>query len=507
MKRIMILALAILFVLPVLPAFAEGTEISLTDEAVIDVSEAAEFTLTTDANFEYADIYADNTLLCTVEGDGSQEYAVSADFSKLHFLGSTTVLVKAYYATYVDTAKKNVKLIKYNPEVLKYEENFNEIKEGGTASIGSNLQGKATIKTFDRNETDKAVSLEMTNKVVTSNPYLIKDGIGIQPGAQVTLLFDAYIGADSRLALEMRDQNTGNTRYPTNNGTNMASFMFMNGGKFCEGSNTFEHDSWYNIKITINTASTGMDIYAKPESGDVYEMVASYPLFKCIGFNQIRFTVGATTDAGGVVAIDNIKVYDLSPNSDWYAKEKFEDGKLKIAFSKAMPQDKLYVTVYNGADEEVKHQGSYDAETNVYTCNFENPLNYGADYRINMSVVPTKNDKGELVPSKEALISDDGSRRYSESDIIAQNERYSTPVTFIKDNGSSISLNVDGSFSNGEMLMACRYEGNKLVSANYIKGEIDMPEYSVSLPAGEGESTVMVYILDSNLSVLDVYSK
>jgi len=490
MKRIMILALAILFVLPVLPAFAEGTTISLTDEAVIDVSKAAEFTLTTDANFEYADIYADNTLLCTVEGDGSQEYAVSADFSKLHFLGSTTVLVKAYYATYVDTAEKNVKLVKYNPETLKYGENFNEIKEGGTASIGSNLQGKATIKTFSRSETDKAVSLEMTNKVVTSNPYLIKDGIGIQPGAQVTLLFDAYIGADSRLALEMRDQNTENTRYPTNNGTNMASFMFMNGGKFCGGSNTFEHESWYNIKITINTASTGMDIYAKPDGGDVYEMVASYPLFKCIGFNQIRFTVGATTDAGGVVAIDNVEVYDLSPNSDWYAKESFEDGKLKLAFSKEMEDVEGKIKVYNESEEEIEYTGSYDAETNVYTCDFANALNGSAEYTIKFA---------------ESIFAKDGSKAYSKDELKVKNSSYSSYVTYVVDSGNSVTVYVNGSFINGEMLMVCRYSGNKLISANCITGQIDMPEYSAMLPSGEGESTIVVYTLDSTLSILDTY--
>ena len=97
MKKILVLALAALLLLPVLPTYADEARTTIIVDNLVDIASDLEVVINAGEGFEGADIDVAGQVTQSYDGTGAGRHSVMVDLENLFVEGKATVTVTAYY--------------------------------------------------------------------------------------------------------------------------------------------------------------------------------------------------------------------------------------------------------------------------------------------------------------------------------------------------------------------------------------------------------------------------
>ena len=514
MKKILILALAAIFLLPVLPLNAQArTEIIFEDSNFVDVSKPLVLTLKTAEVFDKAIFYLDGSIVAEYEDDGNRERVLEIDLSEAPYLGQAEFSAVVHYET-LDKVTKSIYLTKLKKDIKSvFSEDFKDTSPENpnpAFNYNTNIDANAEKISLEHYVYDgnKALEVRMNSSITSKEPFMLKDGLAVFDGSNITVEFDVCFALTNRAYLKLETRDLSTSKYPTNEGASMPVLPLFKGATTI-GENEYLADTWYNCKVVMDTICKGLKFYIKTSAQEEYTLDCYMPEYNCVGLNQIRFCFGSLNSDGGSVILDNINVFAQSEDSVWYAKPVYKDaennivtnesfsvkdGKIELSFSKAVNGSDIDgIKIYNEASDAIEYVGEYNAETFVYTIIPKKALRYTGEYTINIS------------DSVKAI---DGSQRLSDSEIKFRTERYPAWVSSCENTSGGIKLTVEGYSSiTDETAVAYTMKNNMLHSANMIKLSSDTGVYNLSLTKPSGDYKLYVLIMNSKdrLTVNEVY--
>lgn len=504
MKKFITLVLAAILLLQTIPVFAEErTGFTVDNQYLLDISKPISVNLKTSESFEKATFFLDGGIISEISDDGSRERNVELDLSQSPYLGEAELSVRVEYET-VDEVKIPVFLTKLGEvsDPVFYEDFSEATTDTPNPSLNYNTNieannAKVSLAHYEYGEGDKALEIAMNSSISSKEPFLLKDGLAVADGSNITILFDIYFTTNrAYVKLETRDLSPG--KYPTDAGASMPTLSIFKGRTTIAG-NEYAAECWYTCKVEINTVYKGLKFYLKKEGEDEFTLEHSMPEYNSVGFNQIRFCAGSLDSSGGSVILDNISVTYQREDGMWYAKPSYKsaegatvtnrnvavkDGVIDLVFSKKMKGVSTEtIKIFNAAGDEIEYDGTYDSETAIYTMKPKGELLYDRDYTIKLF---------------ESINSVDESPRLSQSEINFKTEKYPVSIISCKSVADGIEVLLDGEENvNGEILVVYIMSDGMLYSANMTQLTSLGAEYRLTLSKPSGEFKTYAYIMKS----------
>ena len=354
----------------------------------------------------------------------------------------------------------------------------------------------ATYTKYEYGDGDVAVKTNLSGKVTSGAPYMVKEGFSIPAGSLIDIYFDVYFSSsDCYMQIETRSL----TGVPKDGTTTMYYIpVFDTGGKMA-GGNTYSGETWYGCKLSMNTITKGLDIYVKGGEFDDYTLQKSYPNYVSAGLKAVRPNFFCGSNDGGFVVLDNVSIVAKSQTPQWYTKAYFADvddtpltdenaavegGKINLAFSKGMGEiADGSVKIVSASGDVVPAVATYNSETFVYTLAPTQKLRYNSQYKIVFA---------------DELASEDGSKALSGADILFATEKYEISIASVNETAEGLRIYFAGAeAAQGEVVAVCAYNTDGAMTDFDMAEGIVAGDITALLPNAAATDKIVIYIIDS----------
>lgn len=495
MKKIFILALTFLL-LSVLPAFADGTEVYVTDSN--NIAEDLLVTVkTTNESFEGALIEVGDNVTYTLEAFGAGMHTANVDISKLGRVGDEIKLTVTanFGGEETEVIEKTVAIYKMSETVANYTKDNSWLLN--IAAGWNGAEGNTTAYNLDENgnETDDNGSLLIKWKEPFKNGdtrigFQTKDGANAEEGIYY-IEHDIYFiyGNEGKVPVPDNTQFGNYFRtlnavsYPVNTDGKAWDDFSINkvidknsGGKLYGGPQLYTN-TWYRIRIVIDKYTKdengkytgGLRYYyaVADESGNFgdFNLFANYPKVYLPAIYSWRYEFRAP-DAAFSFAFKNFKFTYLKPQKAnyWYLDgTEYSDNKVKLTFSEDMGTvSASSIKVFNKLNfdengeviyEEIPVSSITAGGVNEYVLTLPKTLLYGKDYEIRLENNFTSS--AGSIGFKEPAADDNSDGFWNFSVLTAP--KYPVNITNVVDNGSTSVVNIENPGIGGKYIGACWY--------------------------------------------------
>jgi len=515
MKKIINILLAVLILVSSVSVAAEVSplQVEVKNAKMLDITKPAEIKISAGDGFEGATISVEDDIIYTLDESGAGEYILDdVSLANVSVLGDTLLTVSAKFGNETISVNKEIYLIKFKSA---YEEkcniDFETYETGNEGILGFSLKNAsstgASLSVYERAEGDKAMKINYTKD--GSSPYVIRTD-KIEDGSLITLQFDIYFSAAKEyFKLEIED---GNSKYGLDGAGKGFSgvYIFSSGNKLANGD-SFSPETWYTVKVDMNSVSGGLDIYVK--GGDYSDFVRVFTKadYYMNGYSKPRLMLYIPAgNGGGYCVIDNYSVKYLGSEKHWYVRGEFADslggavsadnvsakgGKVKIKFSEAMKDvDESDFKLINEVGNELPFTGSYDEVDYSYTLTANDTLRAGGEYKVLIS---------------ESLLSNTNATSLTDKPISFKVAKNVVSVASVAKEAATVTvkLNNAAEVQEGMVLVAAYYQNGLIADINFAKPSTQSEEYTLSLVKPSGDSEFKAFILNNinDIFVNDIY--
>jgi len=405
MKKIIVLLLAMLLVLPIMPAYAaDRTTVyvqnynNISDELMV-------FIKTPSNSFQGATISVGDSISYTLEGEGAGSYTALIDVSSLSSDGEASLKVEASYGgDGTDTVEKVINFSKMAVEKTEY--NYDNLD-----NITNFNSGLSTYEKVDES------SVKTTWTSAETKDYRIgwngDEGQNINPsGANLFMEFEVLFqnGNDSETKEKPAAYTTMSFRqdrnksvasgYPTNSSNNTSiggDFALFNSNGKIDGSGAeYKTNTWYKCRLVFDMVSKNNNgeliggitfMVAEKDASGAYgdfkfqKYQANYLLNN---LRHFRFNPRVSA-ANCSMTLKNMSITREEPLKSWYfGGASYGSGKIRAVFTEDMGQltaDDF--KLFNKVPDEI----GIISVTKASECEYEivtekSELKYGREYDL-----------------------------------------------------------------------------------------------------------------------------
>lgn len=508
MKKILVLALAALLLLPVLPAYAATTEVIA--QGYCNIAEGLNIDIKAGEGFTGATVEVDG-ITHSYNGSGAGYHHILMDVSEINSAGEKTVTVTADYSGVEEVIEKTVVFTKMLKPVKDFvlDTPILSASKLGFRAAGANLSAYPA---------ENPTMWQINGKIEIDLTKLDPLHTGI-----VDFSYDFRTDeVIPDLRLRMTHNTSNGAAYknlgPGENGT---YYYYVKGNEAVFGANKIPYnvgltdDDWNHVLIRTDFINNKVYAYLN----GVLAECSPIDDTGVEGVADVRYCHFAGPSATGHV--DNFKLTSWQPVESWCLNEVDYDGeKIDLEFSEDIGEltsenFKIFNTV-NDEPEEISISSITNVGNGVYTIVPSKDFLYGQKYDICL-----KNGFKSVaggIAFKEPAEDENGDGYWKLTTVTTP--KYALNVDSITDNGTSVDVHFNNTDISDKWCAVCWYDDNGalvdfaiLPIVEVYSGEYRTFERNNSTAFSEIKVSIFAFNNDSEsadfgaLDVIEVYSE
>lgn len=415
MKKIIVLLLAMLLVLPIIPAYAADRTVVYVQNYNNISDDLMVFIKTPSNSFQGATISVGDSISYTLEGEGAGSHTALIDVSSLTSDGEVSLRVEADYGgDGIDTVEKVINLSKIAAEKTEYNyENLDILTNLNNGLSVYEKVDESSVKVTWTSAENKDYRLGWGSD--GSGGTVSTEGKNINPsGANLLLEFEVLFqnGNDSETKEKPAAYTTMSFRqdrnksvasgYPTNSSNNTSiggDFALFNSNGKIDGSGAeYKTNTWYKCRLVFDMVSkkddgtliggltfmvAEKDTAPGAEYGDfIFQKYQANYLLNNLRHFRFNPRAGA---ANCSMTFKNMSITREEPLKSWYFdNSSYANGKINVKFTEDMgqlsPED---FKIFNTVPDEISVNSVTkiaDGEYEIVTEKSE--LKFGREYDL-----------------------------------------------------------------------------------------------------------------------------
>lgn len=396
MKKILVLALAALLLLPVLPTFAIEARTSFNVSDYVDIASDLEITINASEGFEGADIDVAGQVFQSYNGTGAGRHSVMVDLENLFVEGEATVTVTAYYeGGDWDTVSQDVNVARVNKTVVTVD----------TPAVGTTLGFRALSYSGSYGGSGEALPADNPDYWAIKSYAQIDVTPAINPPLTGIVSYSFDFKCDDLLN-HIRVRMTANT----SNGAafiygaglidgDKHTYLIKNSSGFGSENVAYNLGEWNHVELVFDIPNRTYNGYINGILADSSEIDAT------VGTNDMIVdsrTLIRTATNDSYVYVDNFKFSGYETLESWKCERAVcDDEGIKISFSdevEGLTKSSFKIVNAMGNEIAISAVNYADGE---YVIKPATDLLYGGKYTVLLkNGIKSKN---EYVAYKEPL--------------------------------------------------------------------------------------------------------
>ena len=448
MKKLLVLALAALLLLPVLPAYAATTEVIA--QGYCNIAEGLNIDIKAGEGFTGATIEVDG-ITHSYTGSGAGYHHILMDVSEVNSAGDKTVKVTANYGGTTEVIEKTVKFTKMgkiakdfvlDTPVVASKLGFRAFDKGVTAYPAENptmwqVSGKSQI--------DLTSALDPMHTGIVDFSYDFKTD-EVVPDLRLRMTYST--GKGSGYVID-------------GPGANGPYYFYAKGSEAVFGANKIPYnvglsdDDWNHVLIRSDFINNKVYAYIN----GVLAECSPFNDAGTEGIVDVRYCHFANSTATAYV--DNFKIASWQPVDSWCLNEVNYDGeKINLEFSEDIGEltsenVKIFNTI-NDEPEEISASSITNVGNGVYTITPSKDFLYGQKYDICLKN-GFKSAAGG-VAFKEPAEDENGDGYWKLTTVTTP--KYALNVSQITDNSSAVDVTFANTDISDKWVAVCWYDAN-----------------------------------------------